>query len=249
MDDRTLVVNKILGLIVAGEGEWPQTLLKHGHGAHAIEESIAVGQRTATPDVVALNRNTGHMLVVDCKGGANIDSDQDLRYAHMGLKDIVDATRPPCHVRAHALAHATSEGHEERIRAHTAFPLIVFGNGSVRGIGDLGHAELTRELLEGVPLCGLASPDTDVYPFSIHDTNDHIDRQVVAGLVAYMVNHPWMAHEHLLNLETANHVLRASHPLHSSLSRGHRLALANAIKRSLVRLDQSGELGRTLDML
>lgn len=62
MDDHTLVVNKTLGLIVSGEGGWPHTLLKHGYEVHAIEESIAVGRRIATPDVVALNRKAGHML-------------------------------------------------------------------------------------------------------------------------------------------------------------------------------------------
>jgi len=248
VDDHTLVINKTLSLLVAKTDGQPQTLLKHGYDVLAIEESVSVEQGFATPDIIAINKQARHMLVMDCKGGANIDPGQDLRYARMRLQDLINATRPPCLVGAHTFAYVIHEEHEERIRAHTNFLLIVFGNHSVRGIGNLGHEELTQEMTKGVPIYALEFPDTDVYPFSIHDSHDHIDRQVAIGLVAHLVTHPWMVNGHLLNLETANYVLRASHPLHSSLSLQHRRALANAIKRSLGRLEQSGELGRILGM-
>ena len=231
------------------KGGWPTTFFDYGYGVLAIEADVRVEKRHASPDIVLLNKEAAHMLVIDCKGGANVDLDQDCRYSRLALEDLVEATRPPCEVAAHTMAYATSEEGETRIHDHTNFALIVFGRNSVRVNGHLGHDGLTSRLQEGVPLGGVDIPEEDIYPFSIHDCDGDIDYKVASAVLAYLAARPEMAIRHLANLEVARGVLAVAHPLRSHFSTSHERELARATKQSIARLERSGELDRMLDTL
>lgn len=242
-------MNRTLGLAVPREGGWPTTFLDYGYRVLAIEADVHVGNRQVAPDIVLLNEDAGHMLVVDCKGGANVDLDQDGRYSLMALEDLVEATRPPCMVEAHTVAYAVGEENEARMRSHTGLALVVFGRSTVRAVGHLGHDGLTGRLREGVPLGDGDIPEEDIYPFSIHDSDDDIDHKVASAASAYLAAHPEMATGHLVNLDVARGVLAVAHPLHSHFSASHGRELARATRKSLARLEESGELRRILDAM
>lgn len=249
MDSHTLAMNRVLGLAMRRGGGWPTTLHDHGYRVLAIEADVRAGRRRASPDIVLLNETAGHILAIDCKGGANVDPDQDRRYSRMALGDLVEATRPPCAVGAHTVAYAIGEGSEARVRAHTGLALVVFGRDSVRVVGDLGHDGLTACLREGVRLGGADVPEEDIYPFSVHDSDDDIDYKVAGAVMAYMSARPEMATRHLVNLEVARGVLAVAHPLRPRFSAQHAREMARATKQSMARLESSGALGRMLDAL
>lgn len=146
-------------------GGQPLFLLDYGYKAHAIEKNVRVGGRIVVPDVIFINKDMGHMLVVDCKSGANVRIDQDLRYSQMRLEDLIKATRPHCKVSMHTFVYAIEEPNLERIRPHTDAALIIFGRNYVHGDGNLGNDRLTQLLREGVSLKDTLYSKLNAYPF------------------------------------------------------------------------------------
>lgn len=213
---------------------WPSTLLDHGYRVHAIERSVRVGGKYAVPDIILLNEEEGHMLVVDCKGGANIKREQDARYSRMRLEDILEAARPPCGVRSHTFAYAVNEEHAARIHAHTGFAIIAFGHHAVRVTGDLGHARLTQELRGGVSLGKAPAPLFYTYPFSINDSYGHVDSRVAPAVQSWFRGRPGA--RLAANRATAGEVLRTLHPFHDRFAPAHRAELVDVVRLSLGRV-------------
>lgn len=187
------------------------------------------------PDVVFINEEKGHMIVTDCKSGANVRKDQDQRYSSMRLEDLIKSTTPACEVSSHTFAYAIEETNFVRIRPHTDAALIVFGQNSVRGNGDFGNVELTRSLLEGVSLESALYPRLVAYPFSIHDKHADIDGRVAIGLSLYMAAHA-LEGELLANNAVALDVLRIVHPHHAIFAPSHRAELVGAVRESIARI-------------
>jgi len=242
VDSHTLVMNRALALGARGSGGHPSTFCDYGHRILAIGANVRVGERGVTPDIVLLNEQAGHLLALDCKGGANVDPDQDARHARMALGDLVAATRPPCVARAHTVAYAINEAGEGRIREHTDLALVVFGRDHMRAVGHLGHDGLTRRVLDGVQVRKAATLDLGVCPFSTRDDHRDIDEQVATGVSAYLAARSEMAGGHLVNLDVARDVLGVVHPLHASFSESHGQEMAKATKQSLARLERDGTL-------
>lgn len=234
MHSHTSLVNKTLGLGTPDVRGNSSLFLDHGYRAYAIEKSVHVGDRIVVPDVIFLNEETGHLLVVDCKSGANINTDQDQRYSLMCLNDIIRTTRPECAVHSHTFAYAINEMRHERIRSHTNAALIIFGHNSVRGDGDLGNSRLTRLLLEGVALEETPYPRFTAYPFSVHDRHADIDGHVEIGLSLY-VGERGLARKPPANNAVALEILRIVHPYHSIFGSSHRDELVGVIRESLAR--------------
>jgi len=231
----TRLVNNVLGLCVPDAMGKPALLLDHGYRAHAIERSVRAGDRIVVPDVVFINEEKGHMVVIDCKSGANVRKDQDERYSSMRLEDLIKSTMPACKVSSHTFAYAIEEPNFVRIRPHTDAALMVFGQNSVRGSGDFANAELTRSLLKGAPLENAPCPRLVAYPFSIHDKRSDIDGRVEIGLSLYMGAHA-MEGKPPANNAVALGVLRIVHPYHAIFAPSHRAELVGAIRESIARI-------------
>lgn len=234
MHNHTLLVNKALLLAIVNEGGQPSTLHDCGYRVHAIERGVRVGDRAVVPDIMFLNEGEGHMLVVDCKGGANIKPDQDARYAQMRLEEILESSRPPCEVRSRTFAYAVNEEHVGRMREHTHFALIVFGSHAFHGIGDFGRERLTAELRAGAGLGYASNPRYAPYPFSINDTHKDIDAAVVAAIQSCQRALPGMRLQ--ANRATADEVLRAAHPFHEKFAPAHRTELVDVVRLSIERV-------------
>lgn len=240
MDSHTFLACKLFGLCVSlNDEKWPLTLLRHGYSIHAIECSMRVKGGNVSPDAVFTNSKTGHALVIDCKSGANVDLEQDSKYAHMSISDLHRAG-VRTGVRSHAVMYAINEEHADRIRAHTDIPLLVFGRRAIYGIGDFGDTELTGELHSGVPLEKRSSPDSYVYTFSIRDAHDVIDGRVSGAIVGHLRGNPAIAGRSLATRADAGAIMREAHPLHALFSGPHRRELRRAVERSIARQEGRG---------
>lgn len=226
MHRHTPLMNKILCLCAPVRG-WPSTLHKHGYRLLAIERSVHVEGREAVPDIIPLNEVAGHILAIDCKGGANIKPHQDGKYSRMRLSDILEITRPQCKVGHYTFAYAIEREHVERIRAHTSLALIVFGLHEVRAIRDLGYEPLARELWGGVSL-GAAPVPRFFYPFSINDSHEDIDAHVAPILLSRAQVYP--------RRSDAYEVFRAIHPFHERYAPAHAAELVEVTRRSIARV-------------
>lgn len=235
MHRHTFLVNQILALCARDMRGQPLFLLDYGYRAHAIEKRIHVKDRIVVPDVIFINKETGHMLVVDCKSGANVRADQDIRYSQMRLEDLIKATRPPCKVDKHTFVYAIEEPYLRRIRPHTDAALIIFGRSYVRSYGDLGNYDLTQLLQKGVSLKDALYPKLNVYPFSIHDERQYIDKNVRAGLLLYLRGSA-LEDKSLANNAVALEILRILHPHHAIFSPSHRDELVSMIRESVARI-------------
>lgn len=224
-------MNKVLGMCSASMHKWPSTLSDHGYRILVVERSVRVGGRTIVPDIMLLNEKEGHVLIIDCKGGANIKPDQDGRYSQMRLADILEGAKPPCSIHSHTFMYAIDEAHEARIRAHTLFAMIVFGLHVVRGIGDLGHGALTRELRAGVPLGGTV-PQFMLYPFSINDRSEDVDVYVQNSMHAILL---CQQKNLVANRATAAKVFRNAHPFHAQYAPAHAAELVEVTRLSMER--------------
>jgi len=240
VDKHTFLANKPLGLSsYLVNTKWPKTLLKHGYQIHDIELTVNVKGGNVSPDIILTNSGTDHVLVIDCKSGANIDQEQDARYGQITTNDLRRAG-VPSHVRSHAPIYAINEEHVGRIRGHTDHSLLVFGSRRIYGIGDFGDADLDVELHNGVPLEDDAAPDTDIYPFSIRDTPAHIDTRVSRAVLRHLAGRPGMAGRSLATRAAAGAILREAHPLHLHFSGPHRRELRRAVERSIERQEARG---------
>ena len=221
---------------------WPKTLHDLGYGIHGIEHTVRVGERNVSPDVIMANISTGHALVTDCKSWANVDLGQDLGHARMATGDLRRAG-VPASIRTHTPIYAINEEHVGRIRGHARLALAVFGKRGIYGIGDLGGADLAGELRMGVPLEEGSAPDFVIYPFSIRDTPDRIDRVVERAIASYHRANPGMAGRSLATRALASAILREAHPLHAHFSGSHRQELRRAVARSIACQEGRGGSG------
>lgn len=232
MHRHTLLMNKVLAMCSASMHKWPSTLYDHGYRILAIERSVRVGSRTVVPDIMLLNEREGHVLIIDCKGGANIKPDQDGRYSQIRLEDILESAKPPCAIRSHTFMYAIDEAHEVRMRAHTRFAMIAFGHHTVRGFGDIGHGSLTRELRDGVSLGGTV-PQFILYPFSINDEDVDVDAYVQKSMHALLL---CGQKDLVANRATAAKILRNAHPFHAHYAPAHAAELVEVTRLSIERL-------------
>lgn len=224
-------MNRVLAMCSASMHKWPSTLCDHGYRILAIERSVRAGGRTVVPDIMLVNEKEGHVLIIDCKGGANIKPDQDGRCSQMRLEGMLEGARPPCAIRSHTLMYAIDGAHEARIRAHTRFALIAFGRHAVRGFGDLGHDSLTRELHGGVSLEGTV-PQFMLYPFSINDEGGDIDAYVQKSMQALLL----CGQENLVaNRATAAKIFHNAHPFHAHYAPAHAAELVEVTRLSMER--------------
>ena len=226
-------------MVAEADGDWPTTMQKYGYVVHAVELSVNVNGRNASPDIVLASDRHSHALVIECKSGANVDRGQDRRYSQMSIEDLWGAGVPRS-ISTHTPVYAINEEHVTRIGGHTRHALMVFGKRTIFGVGDFGNPGFTSELHAGIGLKAGAMPDTDVYPFSIRDAPGDIDRRVAWAVEKYLNDRPGEAGKSPATRPSANAILRHAHPPHRFLSRAHRSELRRAVIRSIMRQEGLG---------
>lgn len=109
-DPRLLPVNAVLALHLGG-GTWPRALADAGHAVHQLE--FPVGD--VVVDVVSFAHAQEHVVLFECKSGANVEPVQAKGYASISIGDIRRVMTMPA-TATHGVAYVCLEEHEARIR-------------------------------------------------------------------------------------------------------------------------------------
>ncbi len=228
--------------------DWPRPLRKLGYVVRVIEGTIENSWRSIKPDIVAVavdDDGGAHALVIECKAGPNIDTAQDAAYARLTLEQVQTLVGASPRLTSHTVAYAINAEHEVRVRRHTRLPLLVFRTDSVYGVGDFGEDGLNSTLRDGVPLTGFGGPHAR-YAFSVHSSDEDVDRVVLPQIVRYFRRHPDRVGMHMTNLQFAEEFLRLTHKSHDTIFPKHRRELAGKIKRSITRCERNGTLWKAI---
>ena len=172
-------MNMMIGLC-HNDKAWPNILRKHGYKVVLVEPTIPVnGSTNICPDIVAVSNRQRHALVIDCKGGMNLDPDQDARYSKIGTKKLYSAKAKP-DLEGHDMTYAINSGSQERIAGRTCHPIIVFSEYEIRKLGEFKGA-IEKLIKFPVPLNSACEP-MDYYPFSVDDKDPVIAEYILQGM-------------------------------------------------------------------
>jgi len=233
--EHTRLINKFIGLCK----KWPSVLFDLGYDVQLIEQSISLkSAQKITPDVVAVSEKLLHAIITDCKGGNNIDGEQDARYQKLVSDDL------KFHVTAHApdqlrhcVCYVDNHSNHSQLEPHTEIPFITFGDDVVYGSGDFGIAQLNEKLCKSTSLGGMREP-TGYYPFSPDDENHIIAPHVLRGLISYLIRRRHKAQPWIQGQGTAYEILKIMHP-YCLISTRHKANLVKKIEDMISTFMQS----------
>lgn len=239
--EHTQLINMFLGLCYR-TNHWPNTLRDLGYRPKLIEPSIGLrSSERINPDVVAVSNRLSHVIITECKGGSSIDADQDDRYRRLAAEDL----RPHVEVRGsgrprHTVCYTDSRRNHGRLKRHTSFPFITFGDRSMSISGSFGDARLDKALCGETSLHGMGPPAA-YYPFSPNDDDRFVARHVLRGIHSHVVITRGKTHIGEVR-ETAKSIFELVHRRELISSR-HRNRLVSKIEKILAMLlDREAEL-------
>lgn len=127
MEPRLLPVNASLALVLGG-GNWPTPLADAGYRLFVIE--YAIGEVVADLVLTAAD----HLVLVECKSGANVDREQAQAYGRISFTDVRRALTLDPGTVEHCVLFVCLEEHEARIRLGLppGMALLVVGEKRVR---------------------------------------------------------------------------------------------------------------------
>ena len=232
ISEHTRLVNKIIGLC-KDAAHWPGVLYDLGYEVQLIEWSISLrkSSQKITPDVVAVSNSLLHAMVIDCKSGTNIKSDQDRRYESLESHDLTyHVTVHDQNQLTHVVCYADEAANHGSLEPHTRLPFITFGPEEVCGKRNFGRPEVNDKLCKGVSLKDMLEP-TGYYPFSPDDEDSAVIPHVLPGLLAYLVQRGRKSPPTTVDVDMVEAILKSIHPFHERMSSRHRRVLTKSIKR------------------
>lgn len=231
LSKHTQLINRIMGLC-NDTSCWPHILHDLGYTVQLIEQTISL-QKTAqkiTPDVIVVSDRLVHAMVIDCKGGTNIDSDQDRRYESLEPRDLVYYITVHDRNRlTHVACYADETTNHEFLEPYTKLPFITFGSDEISGIRDFGKKEVNNKLCRRISLTGMLEP-TGYYPFSPDDRDSAIISHILSGLLAYLIQRGRKSPSTVVDSIMAEEIFKITHPFHEQISSRHRKRLIRRIK-------------------
>lgn len=230
----TRLINRVIGLC-NDTPYWPRILHDLGYAVQLVEQTISL-QKSAqkiTPDVVVVSNNLKHAMVIDCKSGKNIDSDQDHRYESLKSRDLAyHITVDDRKHLAHVACYVDEVANHEFLEPYTKLPFITFGYDTVSGIRDFGKKEVNEKLCRQVSLTEMLEP-TGYYPFSPNDKDSAIISHVLSGLLSYLIQRGRESPSMVVDSTMAEEIFKIIHPFHEQTSSRHRQRLIQKIKRMI----------------
>lgn len=234
ISEHTRLVNSVIGLC-QDTARWPGVLHDLGYAVQLIEQSISLrkSSQKITPDVVAVSNRLLHAMVIECKSGTNINSDQDRRYESLEPRDLAyHVTVHDPNRLTHVACYADGAANHKSLEPHTKLPFITFGPEEVAGKRDFGKKEVNDKLHKGVSLKGMLEP-TGYYPFSPDDEDSAIIPHVLTGLLSYLVQRGRELPPTTADADMAEAILKSIHPFHEQIYSRHRQRLTQRIKRMI----------------
>ena len=181
----TKLINMFMG-ICSNVDEWPSTLFDLGYRVRRIEQTVRLqSAQKATPDMIAVSNKLGHVIVAECKGGNNIDKDQDEIYKQLTLEDL----RPHIKIHGnagmrHTVCYVDMADNHASLEPHTEFPFTTFGRSRVELHGSLGHDAVDGGF-EDASRDGAREP-TFLYPFSPDDPDYVVVPLILQELIGFV---------------------------------------------------------------
>ena len=234
ISEHTRLVNRVIELC-QDTARWPGVLHDLRYTVQLIEHSISIrkSSQKITPDVVAVSNRLLHAMVIECKSGTNINSDQDRRYESLEPRDLTyHVTVHDPNRLTHVACYADGVPNHKSLEPHTKLPFITFGSEEVAGKRDFGKKEINDKLHKGVSLKGMLEP-TGYYPFSPDDEDSAIIPYVLTGLISYLVQRGRESPPTTADANMAEAILKSIHPFHEQIYSRHRQRLTQRIKRMI----------------
>ena len=232
----TRLINMFMG-ICSNVDRWPCPLFDLGYRVRRIEQAVRLQSATAKPDMIAVSNRLAHVIVAECKGGHNIDKDQDDRYAQLAAEDL----RPHAGIRGngrlrHVVCYVDMADNHASLAPHTEFPFITFGQGRVEVHGSLGR-DVVDEIFSDVSLDGAREP-TSLYPFSPDDPDYVVVPLILQELTCFV----WKRHGTKMDDPGAHEaILERIHRHANLISDRHWGSLVKKVSKTVKRLREESE--------
>ena len=212
--------------------KWPNVLFELKYRVQMIERTISMKKsaQKVSPDVVTVSKTLLHAIVAECKGGNNIDSDQDRRYRHLESGDLAYHVSVHAPERlTHVVCYVDTESNHASLAPFTQLPFITFGHDHIQAQGDFKNQKTTKKLRQPISLQGTREP-TGYYPFSACDDDRFVTPRVLAGLMSYLIKRG-RTDAKILDLSTADEILKITHFCYDVIDKNDKHRLKNQIQR------------------
>lgn len=189
MESRLVPVNAVLDLSIA-DGLNPAPLAGAGWRVAALEVPVRSASGTVVCDVVLFDVDTGHLLVVEAKSGANIEPDQGRKLASLpaGLLVVAGGITVPRAVPLRCeVLYVCLEEHAARItlgieEADLPVSVMAVGNETARLVrSEHASPQLAAALSQPVTW---THPIAQIIPFDHESPDEAFDQPVRAELIA-----------------------------------------------------------------
>lgn len=233
--EHTRLMNMFIGLCKDSD-KWPSILYEQGYRISLIEQRVGTESTSVTPDVVVTSNKLSHSIVADCKGGQNIDLEQDGRYRAIKAEHLFMWI----HVREKkrfksSACYVTKDAHYGRLQQHTTLPFVVFAESGVKGEGDFGLESLNKVLCRGASRTSMVEP-TSHYPFSHEDDSSLIVKYVIQGVLFWLNRNRPESLGRLIDDKVACTILKTIHPHYRHMGERHQNALLLKVKNMIASL-------------
>lgn len=192
MEQRLLPINTLLGLLLPNEVT-PPALSEAGFTLAGLEVPAGGPGRSVTIDAVLLHADTSHLLAVEAKSGANVESRQAEAYAALRASDVVQSayvTLPQRVLPTIEVVYMCLAQHLDRVRLgldqlELAPPVICLSDSAVMLDGIDAASEQLRAAFPkgGVRLRG---PVPRLIAFDQDSDVETVKPRVLSALVAAM---------------------------------------------------------------
>ena len=181
--DHTRLINKFIGLC-KNDPKWPHSLRDLGYKVQLVEYTIILRESgVIRPDVIAVSNKLIHAIVADCKGGHNINQDQDDKYVALRTQDLTThvTVHDPKQL-THDVCYVDDQANHDSLERHTDLPFITFDERSVVKHGQFTLRKLDLKLSSPMSLDDAREP-VSYYPFSPEDRDAVIVPHVMRALI------------------------------------------------------------------
>jgi len=190
LSEHTMLMNAMIGLCVPTH-DWPHPLKDLGFSVDSIEPVLATKDgKKVNPDLILTSNRLTHALVVECKGGYEIDKyrkkesdDQARRYSKISNNllahrvSIYDPRR-----LTHDVTYVTNDEIAEFIKEY-GYPILVFERDKLYKINSFNKEVLNSKFSSEISIKG--PPPTHFFPFNDNDDPSLIALYVFQKLVKF----------------------------------------------------------------
>ena len=190
LSEHTVLMNAMIGLCVPTPG-WPHPLKDLGFLVDSIEPIVATEDgRKVNPDLILTSNKLTHALVVECKGGYEINEhrkneidDQAERYSKVSNNLLAYKIKIHDYRRlTHDMTYVTNDKIAEFIKEY-GYPILVFERDKLYKINSFSKETLNSKFSSEISIKN--PPPTHFFPFNDNDNLSLIALYVFQKLVKF----------------------------------------------------------------